>query len=148
MKTKLPEKWSNYLIGLPESGMGYQLVDASFKDGTELKGLKVYNSSEIDIPIPYMTEIVDLNIHGSPMERVAIKMRIKPPKRRSPIDRLKARLYYRRNRAKIRLQRKKYLRKHKTVLKHRRQFLRYKPVWFKKPARPRPKKRFKVKRLS
>jgi len=73
--------------------------------------------------------------------RIAVKLRIKPPKRRSPIQRLKARLYYRKNRSKIRVQRRRYMRLHKSILKHRKQFMRYKPTWFKKtPKRPKPRK--------
>lgn len=78
--------------------------------------------------------------------KIAVKLRIKPPKRRTPSERLKARLYYRRNRSKIRVQRRRYIRTHGTVLKHRKMFMRYKPTWFKKPRKvkhikpPKPKK--------
>ena len=77
------------------------------------------------------------------MNKLAVKLRIKPPKRRSPQQRLKARLYYRKNRAKLRMQRRRYLRIHKNILKHRKMFMRYKPTWFKKPKKvkhTRPKK--------
>ena len=80
---------------------------------------------------------------------VAVKLRIKPPKRRSPTERLKARLYYRKNRSKIRTQRRRYLRTHKSILKHRKMFMRYKPKWFKKPKPPKhikPKKIITPKR--
>jgi hypothetical protein len=79
------------------------------------------------------------------MEVIAIKMRIKPPKRRSPLDKLKSRLYYRRNRSKIRVQRRRYLRKHRTTLKRRRLFKRYKPPWFKRPPKPKHVKPTKPK---
>jgi hypothetical protein len=78
--------------------------------------------------------------------KIAVRLRIKPPKRRSALQRLRSRLYYRKNKSKIRLQRRKYLRSHKTVLKHRKMFQRYKPIWYKKPPKPthhKPKK-FKV----
>lgn len=82
------------------------------------------------------------------MKKIAIKLRIKPPKRRTPSQRLKARLYYRKNRAKIRLQRRRYLRIHKNIMKHRKMFMRFKPTWFKKPKpakHPKPsKKKFKL----
>ena len=80
------------------------------------------------------------------VKKIAIRLRVKPPKRRTPADRLKSRLYYRRNRSKIRLQRRKYLRKNKSTIKHRKMFMRYKPTWFKKPAKPKHKapKKFKV----
>lgn len=74
------------------------------------------------------------------MKKIAIKLRIKPPKRRTPSQRLKARLYYRKNRSKIRMQRRRYLRMHKDIMKHRKMFMRYKPTWFKKPSKPKPTK--------
>ena len=82
-----------------------------------------------------------------------MKLRIKTPKRRSPSQRLKARLYYRKNRAKIRMQRRRYIRQHRTTIKHRKMFMRYKPSWIKKPNKPRvhrPKKpkTFKIKTLK
>jgi hypothetical protein len=42
---KLTENWINYLISLPESGMGYQLVRIFLKGGKILKKHKVLNSS-------------------------------------------------------------------------------------------------------
>ena len=82
------------------------------------------------------------------MEKIAIKLRVKPPKRRSPLERLKARLYYRKNRSKIKLQRRRYLRSQGSVLKHRKMFMRYKPTWFKKVRKikhPKPQKPKKFK---
>lgn len=77
--------------------------------------------------------------------KIAIRLRIHPPKRRSGQQRLRARLYYRKNRAKIRMQRRRYLRMHKTQLKRRKQFQRFKPTWFKKPKSPKhPKAKFKL----
>jgi len=51
------------------------------------------------------------------------------------MQRLKARMYYRQNRAKIRVQRRRYMRIHKTQIKHRKSFMRYKPSWIKKPKK-------------
>lgn len=140
---KLSQKWSRYLSEMPETGAGYHLVRATFKDGTVIDSVPVYGGEEMDLFLPYSTDLVDLRVY---QPKMAIRMRIKPPKRRTPVERLKARLYYRRNRSKIRLQRRRYLRKHKSTIKHRKEFLRYKPTWFKKPkkkAPPKPKK-FKV----
>ncbi len=83
------------------------------------------------------------------MEKIAVKLRIKPPTRRSPSQRLKARLYYRKNRSKIRVQRRRYMRTHGSVLKHRKMFMRYKPTWFKKikhtkPGKPKKPHKFKL----
>lgn len=84
------------------------------------------------------------------MERIviAVRLRVKPLKRRSPSQRLKSRLYYRRNRPKIRLQRRRYLRTHKSILKHRKMFMRYKPTWFKKPRKIKHHKTPKPKHLK
>jgi hypothetical protein len=73
-----------------------------------------------------------------------MKLRVKPPKRRSPSQRLKAKLYYRKNRARIRMQRRRYLRKHRTTIKHRKMFMRFKPKWFKHPS-PKTTKPKKLK---
>ncbi len=84
------------------------------------------------------------------MERIviAVQLRVKPPKRRPAPLRLKARLYYRQNKAKIRLQRRRYMRTHKNILKHRKLFMRYKPTWFKKPRKIKPIKTEKARRLK
>ena len=42
---KLPHKWTQLLIALPESGMGYQLVKVFLKSGKVLNRQKVLNSS-------------------------------------------------------------------------------------------------------
>jgi hypothetical protein len=42
---KLPHKWTELLINLPESGMGYQLVKVFLKSGKILNRQKVLNSS-------------------------------------------------------------------------------------------------------
>ena len=43
-KIELKEEDVQYLSELPESGMGYQIVDIMFKDGQELKNRIVVNS--------------------------------------------------------------------------------------------------------
>lgn len=71
---------------------------------------------------------------------LAYKKRVKQVlKRRSPQQRLKSRLYYRKHKAKIRLQRKKYLRKNKIFMKSRKLFKRTRPSWMtKKPRTGKP----------
>jgi formylmethanofuran dehydrogenase subunit A len=44
-KIILPEKFVNFLVNLPENGMGYQLVKIFLKDGKVLRKHKVINSS-------------------------------------------------------------------------------------------------------
>ncbi len=64
MNKPLPKKWSEYLRGLPESGMGYQLVDVSFTDGSRLKNVSVLNSTYIDLPATHFSKrIRDISIH-------------------------------------------------------------------------------------
>jgi hypothetical protein len=50
MKIQLEEKWRDILTKLPESGMGYQNVRFIFKNGNMSPGLKVLNSSVIELP--------------------------------------------------------------------------------------------------
>jgi len=46
MKTvQLSDKWSNFLINHPETGMGYQLVKVFLNNGKVLREHKVLNSS-------------------------------------------------------------------------------------------------------
>ena len=58
-------------------------------------------------------------------------------KRRSAIDRYKARQYYKRNRTKIKVRRKKYLKKTKSFSKARKLFKRTKPAWMTKKSKPK-----------
>jgi hypothetical protein len=78
---------------------------------------------------------------------------VKKLKRRSALDRYKSRLYYRRHKSSIRLQRKLYHRKNKVFLKSRKLFKRTKPTWMsKKPKVFKPKvyrsKNIKIKRIG
>jgi hypothetical protein len=63
--------------------------------------------------------------------------------RRTPSDRLKARLYYRKNKVKLKLKRKRYLKKNKIFNKTKKLFKRTRPS-FKAPKIHKPKfKKFK-----
>jgi len=72
-------------------------------------------------------------------------------KRRSPLSRIKQRMYYKTHKAKIRLQRRRYMNKNRIFLKSRKLFKRTRPTWLapKKHKQPKPKihkkpaKRFK-----
>jgi len=50
VRVQLPNKWVEYLIHQPESGMGYQRVDVVLEDGTTLVDCLVFNADEIEIP--------------------------------------------------------------------------------------------------
>jgi hypothetical protein len=83
-----------------------------------------------------------MEITVSKVQRPGLRLRIHPPKRRSALERLKTRLYYRKNKTKIRAQRRRYIHQHKSILKRRKLFQRFKPSWLKKPKHPhipRPK---------
>jgi len=41
---KLPDNWSNHLLKMPETGMGYQIVDIELQNGEILTGKKVVNN--------------------------------------------------------------------------------------------------------
>lgn len=47
----LSEKYINQLLRIPESGMGYHLVDVVLENGVELKGLTILNCEILRIPI-------------------------------------------------------------------------------------------------
>lgn len=44
-RIELPKSLSDYLVNLPENGMGYQIVKVILKSGRVLHKLKVLNSS-------------------------------------------------------------------------------------------------------
>lgn len=39
----LPQNWIDVLVNLPESGMGYQIVDITFQDGSVISRIAVSN---------------------------------------------------------------------------------------------------------
>jgi len=59
VRLHLPQKWVDYLIRMPESGMGYQRVDVLLDDGTELKDCLVFNAEEIDLPEPHAEKRIE-----------------------------------------------------------------------------------------
>jgi hypothetical protein len=50
MTIRLPEKWTRFLIGQPESGMGYQRIDVRLANNREIKDAVVFNAQEIELP--------------------------------------------------------------------------------------------------
>jgi hypothetical protein len=53
MRIKLSENWVEYLCSMPESGMGYQVVDVMLKDGRVLREIVVFNAEELGLPPEY-----------------------------------------------------------------------------------------------
>ena len=59
MTIKLNEFWSKRLVQMPETGMGYQKVDLTFKDGRILKGLIVLNAEDCETEEALNVEEID-----------------------------------------------------------------------------------------
>jgi hypothetical protein len=63
MTIKLNSYWSQRLVQMPESGMGYQKVDICCKDGRSLKGLIVLNSEDCETDVAFkVDDIADIKI--------------------------------------------------------------------------------------
>lgn len=62
---QLPNKWTDFLTSLPESGMGYQLVTVFLKNGKILKKHKVINASVL---------LLDPKEHVSEKEIIKIEL--------------------------------------------------------------------------
>jgi hypothetical protein len=59
----LPEHWIERLVGLPESGMGYQRVNIVLKHGKILRDVVVMNAEEAQAPEPFEpSDILDIQI--------------------------------------------------------------------------------------
>lgn len=59
MRKKLSERWVLVLQGLPESGMGYQRVDVTFSDGSQLENVLAFNCEEIELPDAFLRRAVE-----------------------------------------------------------------------------------------
>ena len=62
---KLSRKWIDKLVRLPESGMGYQIVDITLKNGDVIKNITVFNCEEVSgNSIPFSEkDIKDITLH-------------------------------------------------------------------------------------
>ena len=54
----LNEKWINHMTTLPETGMGYQIVDIKLASGHEIKGVTVLNASQVVLVMEEDKEMV------------------------------------------------------------------------------------------
>ncbi len=50
MRLALDKKWTERLLDLPESGMGYQSVRVCLKDGRTLEDVVVLNAQVLQVP--------------------------------------------------------------------------------------------------
>ena len=60
MRVKLEQQWTERLLELPESGMGYQRVDIRFANGRKLEDVMVFNAQEFEVP----DELAQVKIRG------------------------------------------------------------------------------------
>ncbi len=66
MRIKLERRWTEQLLDLPESGMGYQRVDVRMTDGRELRGCLVLNAELLEVPEDFSdATVADLRVHRS-----------------------------------------------------------------------------------
>lgn len=50
MRVPLAKKWSERLVKLPETGMGYQRVDIRFAGDRTIKDVLVFNAEVAELP--------------------------------------------------------------------------------------------------
>ena len=50
MRVSLEKRWTEKLLALPESGMGYQRVRLRLKDGRTVENAVVLNSQVLELP--------------------------------------------------------------------------------------------------
>ena len=63
MCLKLNKYWSDKLVQMPETGMGYQRVDLVLKDGRTIKQVLVLNGQEFQTDQDFKVEdIIDITI--------------------------------------------------------------------------------------
>ena len=62
---KLPDNFINILVNLPETGMGYQIVNVSMRSGKILYGHKVLNSE-------FLMLDENENIHIKDIEKIEL----------------------------------------------------------------------------
>jgi len=66
VRAQLSQRWKEYLVKQPESGMGYQQVDVTFADGSARGGCLVFNASEIELPSSDVSKrITTMVIHAA-----------------------------------------------------------------------------------
>ncbi len=66
MHLKLEQQWTERLLKLPESGMGYQRVDIRFANGRKLEDVMVFNAQEFELPDEFaQTKIKGVSLHAA-----------------------------------------------------------------------------------
>lgn len=50
MRVPLEQKWIDYLVRQPETGMGYQRVDVRLADNRVVRDVPVFNAEVVELP--------------------------------------------------------------------------------------------------
>lgn len=68
MRLHLSNPLVNKLAALPETGMGYQLVDLVLRDGREVRKVMVFNAEEAEVADASLTtaDIADVRLSARP----------------------------------------------------------------------------------
>ena len=64
MRVALRPELTRKLVAMPESGMGYQLIDLILGDGRKIEHVLVFNAQEVEVPEDLLrgTEIIDVRL--------------------------------------------------------------------------------------
>ncbi len=69
MRVLLPEPLSEKMAPLPETGMGYQIVDIDLSNGRSLRRVLLYNSTELDVAEETLKGAAIVDVELSPDQR-------------------------------------------------------------------------------
>ncbi len=50
MRLHLDDRWTEHVCGLPETGMGYHVVDVILRNGERVQDIVIYNAEEMEWP--------------------------------------------------------------------------------------------------
>lgn len=68
MELILKGKWRDKLVRMPESGMGYQIVDISLQDGRAMRRVTIFDGEIVELPAGYENvsenDITDVVLSG------------------------------------------------------------------------------------
>ena len=76
MTIHLHRQWRAKLAQMPETGMGFQLVDIQLRGGDWLESLHVHNGEECETKTQFdPSEVVDVRLHHDEEDRPSLSAR-------------------------------------------------------------------------
>ena len=76
MTIRLQRQWRAKLAQMPETGMGFQLVDIQLRDGGWLESLHVHNGEQCETETQFdPSEVVDVRLHRGEEEHPSLSAR-------------------------------------------------------------------------